>query len=52
MKIRMPRHRVMTDVTSGPKPAPVAPAPRRVSSEHPPRVWSLLLAPGFSNDRR
>jgi hypothetical protein len=52
MKIRMFRHRVVQHVAPEPKPVPVAPARRRVTSEPPPRVWSLLLPPGYTNDRR
>jgi len=34
------------------KPPFVTPVPQQTVPEPPPRVWSLLLPPGFTNDRR
>jgi hypothetical protein len=52
MKIRLFSHRAGRDLGPGPKPTPVAPAPRHMTTEPTPRVWSLLLPPGYSNDGR
>jgi hypothetical protein len=52
MKIRLFRRRVVHEIAPGPKPTPVAPAPRHMTPGPPARMYSLLLPHGFTNDRR
>jgi hypothetical protein len=51
MKLRRFRRNAARPHTLEPRPAPVAPVPRRLAQDSPPRMWSLLLPPGFT-DRR
>jgi hypothetical protein len=54
MNIRRFRHRGahVQDPAPDSKMAPAVPTPRAIVAETPPRVWSLLLPRGFTNDGR
>jgi hypothetical protein len=52
MKLNPFRHHPARPRVSGAKPVPVSTPPPRARADTPPRVWSLLLPPAFTNDRR
>jgi hypothetical protein len=52
MKLRPFRNRATAAPSGREKPVAAAPAPPRARDEAPPRVWSLLLPPGFSGNER
>jgi hypothetical protein len=51
MKLNPFSHRRRRSGARPPKPVPVAPAPQRSGADPQPRVWSLLLPPGYTHDR-
>jgi hypothetical protein len=51
MKLNPFHHCRKTAEAQSPKPLPVVSVPPRSSAEPQPRVWSLLLPPGYTRDR-
>ncbi len=52
MKLNPFRQHPMTAPEPETKDPFVTPVPKQTVPEPPPRMWSLLLPPGFTNERR